>query len=89
MPSEVLSTKDARTYLVECVGDLAPALRTLQNWARPAWRRENAPLVKAAKIPAPAKLAGMRRVAWARSALDAWVDQLAAQAKQANRKARR
>lgn len=80
MSQTVLSTKQAAAYLKSRVDDLAPSLRTLQNWARPSWRAANAELVESAAVPAPAKIPGVKRLAWSRASLDRWVERLAKRA---------
>lgn len=83
MIGKVLSTRQAADYLRSRVDDLAPSLRTLQNWARPSWREQNAALVAQAAIPMPARIPGVKRLAWAKTSLDRWVERLAKRAEDA------
>ena len=83
MTQTVLSTRQAAAYLKSRVDDLAPSLRTLQNWARPSWRDANTALVESAAIPSPARLAGVKRLAWSRASLDRWLECLAKRAEDA------
>lgn len=69
----VMGTETAHVYL-------APSISTLSGWARPSWRDRNAATVRRMRIQKPYRSEGLRRVGWARAALDRWLEQLHAKA---------
>ena len=74
---EVFDTKGAREYLLGKLGSLAPTVNTLNQWARPSWRRRNGAAIRRRRIPKPGRTGPRTRLLWARLELDLYVGELA------------
>lgn len=71
-----MSNEAAAAYLTARIGELAPSIHTLRQWARPSWRQKNPGAVRRRRIPRPGRTGKRGRVMWARAELDAYVDEL-------------
>lgn len=75
----IMGTENAALYLKMAMGDIAPALSTLKQWAKPSWRAANAELVRVQKLPKAHKRPGKNgRVIWSKDTLDKYIDETAA-----------
>ena len=73
---EILSDKDALTYLRLRLGDLAPGESVFGKWSYSFWREKNRELAERLAVPLGARIPGIVGRIWRRTDLDQYVERL-------------